>query len=140
MLQRGEESRAAINNDDPQTSQRDKMMQTANFEQIAAATKANADALTKSGNAAIAGYQELAKAYQALATKNAEKLTSSIQALAGVKTPAEFIELQQKLVKEGVEAAVADSKNIAELTQSVFTQAFEPVKSQIETLQKSVAK
>ncbi|MBI2241115.1 MAG: phasin family protein [Magnetospirillum gryphiswaldense] len=116
------------------------MMPTANFEQIAAATKANAEALTKSGSAAIAGYQELAKAYQALATKNAEKLTSSIQALSGVKTPAEFIELQQKLVKEGVESAVADSKNIAELTQSVFTQAFEPVKSQIEALQKSVAK
>lgn len=115
-------------------------MQTANFEQFAAATKANAEALTKCGSAAIAGYQELAKAYQALATKNAEKLTASIQSLAAVKTPAEFIELQQKLVKEGVEAAVADSRNIAELTQSVFTQAFEPVKAQVETLQKSVAK
>lgn len=115
-------------------------MQTANFEQIAAATKANAEALTKSGSAAIAGYQELAKAYQALATKNAEKLTSSIQALAGTKTPAEFIELQQKLVKEGVEAAVADGRNIAELTQSVFTQAFEPIKSQVEALQKGAVK
>ncbi|KAF0220141.1 MAG: hypothetical protein FD176_3392 [Rhodospirillaceae bacterium] len=115
-------------------------MSTANFEQIAAATKANTEALTKSGTAAIAGYQELAKAYQALATKNAEKLTASIQALAGVKNPAEFIELQQKLVKEGVEAAVADSRNIAELTQSVFTQAFEPVKAQVEALQNAVAK
>ncbi|MBR9970257.1 phasin family protein [Magnetospirillum sulfuroxidans] len=115
-------------------------MPTANFEQIAAATKASTEALTKSGSAAIAGYQELAKAYQALATKNAEKLTASMQALASVKNPAEFIELQQKLVKEGVEAAVADSRNIAELTQSVFTQAFEPVKVQVEALQKSVTK
>lgn len=116
------------------------IMPTANFEQIAAATKASTEALTKSGSAAIAGYQELAKAYQALATKNAEKLTASMQALASVKNPAEFIELQQKLVKEGVEAAVADSRNIAELTQSVFTQAFEPVKVQVEALQKSVTK
>lgn len=115
-------------------------MPAANFDQIASAAKANADALTKSGTAAISGYQELAKAYQALATKNAEKLTSSIQALASVKSPAEFIELQQKLIKEGVESAVADSREIAELTQSVFSAAFEPVKSQIEALQKSVAK
>lgn len=115
-------------------------MPAANFDQIATAAKANAEAMTKSGTAAIAGYQELAKAYQALATKNAEKLTASIQSLASVKSPAEFIELQQKLIKEGVESAVADGREIAELTQSVFTAAFEPVKVQIEALQKSAIK
>lgn len=115
-------------------------MTTATIEQITAATKANVEALTQGGNAAIAGFQELAKAYQALATKNAEKLTSSIQALATVKTPAEFAELQQKLVKEAVDAAVADSTKIAELTTSVFTAAFEPVKKQVEAIQKSVKK
>jgi phasin family protein len=115
-------------------------MPTTAVDQITAATKANVDALTKSGNAAIAGFQELAKAYQALATKNAEKLTSSIQALAVAKTPAEFIELQQKLIKEGVDAAVSDSRNIADLTTAVFTAAFEPVQKQVEAVQKAVRK
>ena len=115
-------------------------MTNAAFDQVTAAAKANAEALTQSGNAAIAGFQELAKAYQALATKNAEKLTSSIQALATVKSPEEFVSLQQKLVKEAVDAAVADSTKIAELTSSVFTAAFEPVKKQVEAVQKSVAK
>lgn len=115
-------------------------MPTGTLEQITAATKANADSLTKSGNAAIAGFQELAKAYQALATKNAEKLTASIQALSSVKSPAEFIELQQKLIKEGVDAAVGDSRNIAELTAAVFTAAFEPVQKQVELLQKTAKK
>jgi phasin family protein len=115
-------------------------MPAANLDQFTTAAKANAEALTKSGSAAISGYQELAKAYQALATKNAEKLTASIQALASIKNPNDLIELQQKLVKEGVESAVADSKEIAELTQSVFTAAFEPVKTQIEALQKVVVK
>ncbi|RAU21426.1 hypothetical protein CU669_13445 [Paramagnetospirillum kuznetsovii] len=121
-------------------NQRTSAMSTAAFEQITAATKANAEALTQSGNAAIAGFQELAKAYQALATKNAEKLTSSIQALATVKSPEEFVSLQQKLVKEAVDAAVADSTKIAELTTSVFNAAFEPVKKQVEAVQKSVKK
>ena len=115
-------------------------MPTAAFDQITAATKANADAITQSGNAAIAGFQELAKAYQALATKNAEKLTASIQALATVKSPEEFVSLQQKLVKEAVDAAVADSTKIAELTTSVFNAAFEPVKKQVEAVQKAVKK
>ena len=115
-------------------------MPNATVDQITSATKANADALTKSGNAAIAGFQELAKAYQALATKNAEKLTASIQALASVKSPTDFIELQQKLIKEGVEAAVSDSQEIAKLTAAVFQSAFEPVQKQVEALQKSVKK
>jgi len=110
-------------------------MTTATVDQITATTKANAEALAKSGNAAISGFQELAKAYQALATKNAEKLTASIQALASVKSPVEFVELQQKLIKEGVESAVSDSRNIAELTTAVFTAAFEPVKQQVEAIQ-----
>lgn len=113
-------------------------MPAATIEKITAATQANAEALTKSGNAAIAGYQELAKAYQDLATKNAEKLTASIQALASVKTPTDFTDLQQKLVKEAVEAAVADSKKIADLTTSVFTAAFEPVQAQFQALQKVI--
>lgn len=115
-------------------------MPTTAVDQITAATKANVDALTKSGNAAIAGFQELAKTYQALATRNAEKLTASIQALAVTKTPAEFIELQQRLIKEGVDAAVSDSRNIADLTTAVFTAAFEPVQKQVEAVQKSVRK
>ncbi len=109
-------------------------------DQITTATKANVEALTKGGNAAIAGFQELAKAYQALATKNAEKLTASLQALVAVKSPTEFVELQQKLIKEGVEAAVSDSRNIAELTTSVFTAAFEPVKQQVEAVQSAARK
>ena len=72
-----------------------------------------------------------------MATKNAKNLTAAMQALAAVKSPAEFIELQQRLIKEGVEAAVSDSRHIAQLTTAVFTAAFEPVKKQIEAVQKT---
>jgi phasin family protein len=92
----------------------------------------NAEALTVSGNASRAAVQELTRAYQELATKNAKNLAAAMQALAAVKSPAEFIQLQQRLIKEGVEAAVSDSRHIAQLTTSVFTAAFEPVKKQLE--------
>jgi phasin family protein len=99
--------------------------------------KSSAVALTVSSNASRAAVQELIRAYQELATKNAKNLTNAMQALAAVKSPAEFIELQQRLIKEGVEAAVSDSRQIAQLTTAVFTAAFEPVKKQIEAAQKS---
>jgi phasin family protein len=99
--------------------------------------KGNADALTVSGNASRAAVQELTKAYQELTTKNARNLAAAMQAVAGVKSPAEFIELQQRLIKEGVETAVGDSQRIAQLTTAVFTAAFEPVKKRFEAVQNS---
>lgn len=115
-------------------------MATKSVEQFATVAKDSADALTKSGNAAITGLTSLTKAYQDIATRNFEKLTASVQALASVKTPVEFFEIQQKLIKESLETTVADTRAIAELTTSVFTAAFEPVQKQIETLQNSVKK
>jgi phasin family protein len=96
-----------------------------------------AEAFTESGNASRAAVQELTRAYQELATKNGKNLTAAVQALSAVKSPTEFFELQQKLIKDGVEAAVADGRHIAQLTTAVFTAAFEPVKKQIEAVQKT---
>src|ERR1700675_4331546 len=48
--------------------------------------KGNAEALTVSGNASRAAVQELTRAYQELATKNAKNLTAAMQALAAVKS------------------------------------------------------
>jgi phasin family protein len=98
--------------------------------------KGNADALGESGNASRAAVQELTNAYRELATKNAKNLTAAMQALAAVKSPAEFMELQQRLIKEGVQAAVTDSQHIADLTSALFTAAFEPVRKQIDAVQK----
>jgi len=94
--------------------------------------------LTESGNASRAAFQELTKAYQELATKNAKTLTAAIQALSAVKNPVEFIELQQKQIKEGVQAALSDSQHIAQLTAAVITAAFESAKKLIEAAPKIV--
>ena len=51
----------------------------------------NAEALTESGNSSRAAIQELTKAYQELAAKNAKNLTAAMQSLAAVKSPTEFM-------------------------------------------------
>jgi len=99
-------------------------------------TKDNVDALTESGSASTAAVRELTRAYQELATKNVKNLTAAMQALGTVKSPTEFIEVQQRLIREGVAAAVSDSEHIARLTTAVFTSAFEPVRKRMETAQK----
>jgi len=97
--------------------------------------KPNIDSIIKSTDASNTAIQELAKAYQELAARNTKNVMAAIQALSTVKSPAEFFELEQKLIKEGVDAAVRDSQHIAQLTSAVFTAAFEPVKKQIKATQ-----
>ena len=90
-------------------------------------SEVNAETRADAGNASRPAVQELAKAYQDMAARNAKNLTDAMQALVAVKTPTEFMELQQRLVREGVEAAVKDSQRIAQLTAAVFTSAFQPL-------------
>ncbi len=99
--------------------------------------KESSNTLTESGKGSAAAVQDLTKAYQELAAKNVKNLTAAMEALIAAKNPAEFMELQQRLIKEGVDAAVSDSRRIAQLTSAVFTAAFEPVKKQIEAAQKT---
>jgi len=99
--------------------------------------KESSNTLTESGKGSAAAVQDLTKAYQELAAKNVKNLTAAMEALIAAKNPAEFMELQQRLIKEGVDAAVSDSRHIAQLTSAVFTAAFEPVKKQIEAAQKT---
>ncbi len=99
--------------------------------------KGGAEAVTESGAASSAAIQELTKAYQELAIRNAKNLTAAMDALAKVKSPPDLIALQQKLMKEGVEAAINDSQTIARLTGAMFAAAFEPLKKQIESVQKT---
>jgi len=96
------------------------------------AMRDTAAALTENGNASRAAIQELTRAYQELATKNVSKLTAAMRTLATVKSPTEFIDTQQRLIKEGVETAISDSQQITQLTTAVFTAAFEPTKKQAE--------
>lgn len=102
--------------------------------------KDGSSALSESGKGSAAAVVDLTKAYQELAAKNIKKLTEAVATLTSAKNPTEFLELQQKLVKDGIESAVNDSRHIAELTTAVFATAFEPMKKQFEAAQKSVTK
>ena len=100
--------------------------------------KSNADTMTKTGTAAFAGFQELAREYQAIASRNSAKVMSSIHALATVKTPQDYMELQRRLFTESVQSAVSDFQTIARLTTAAFNVSFDPLRHQVEREQRNV--
>ncbi len=89
-------------------------------EKISGDAKDNAKAMSKGGAIAMDGFQELA-------ARNVEKLGDALREISSVKTPVEFFEVQQRLIKESFDAALSDSRAIAELTASVFSTAAEPM-------------
>jgi len=86
------------------------------------------------GDGAMSGLESLALAYQDIATRYVEKQVAAFETLSSVKTPMEFFLAQQKLLKDGLDGAVADCQIIAELTASAFTAAFRPVRKQIAAI------
>jgi phasin family protein len=97
--------------------------------------KDSSNTLAESGKGSAAALKDLTHAYRELASNNVKSLTAAVEALVAVKSPGDFLTLQQKLIKDGMATAVSDSRRIAELTTAVFTAAFDPVKKQIETAQ-----
>ncbi len=85
-----------------------------------------AERFTSKSHAALGHFHELTSAYQAISTKNVEKLTASISALSSAKEPAEFMHLQQKFMTEAINAAIADAAHIVKLTAAAFTSAAKP--------------
>lgn len=108
------------------------------FEKFVALGKENAEAVVKSSTLAAKGFEEIAKASQAYLTESTEKANAAVKALFSVKTPAEFADLQGKLARESVESAIAESRKLAELSQTVFTAALEPLNARIAAFQSLV--
>jgi hypothetical protein len=63
--------------------------------------KGNTEALSQVGAALSAAIEKLTRAYQDLATRTVKNLTAAMEALAKVKSPTEFVVLQQTKANQG---------------------------------------
>ncbi|HSV28931.1 MAG TPA: phasin family protein [Candidatus Omnitrophota bacterium] len=105
------------------------------FEQFIAMGKDNAEAMVKAGNVAMKGFEELQKAWQSAAARSVEKTDAAVKAMASCKSPVEIAEIQSKLARESVETAIVETRKFAELSQSVFTAALEPLNARMSAFQ-----
>lgn len=109
------------------------------FDKFLTLGKENADAVAKSGAAAMKGFEDFAKASQAYVAKSTEKADAAVKALMSVKTPAELADLQTKLARDSIETVISEGRKFAELSQIVLTAALEPLNARVAAFQ-SLAK
>ena len=108
------------------------------LDKLVAFSKDNTDALVKSSTAAFKGIEELSKVGQSLATKAVSQTDAAVKALTAVKSPVELVDVQGRLAREAVEAAIADGRQLFDVLGAVYTSAFEPIKDRFVALQSLV--
>jgi phasin family protein len=102
------------------------------YEEIASFGKANVEALVQSSTLALKGAEELTKVFAALGNQNVERASAAVKALAGVRSPADLIQLQSQLTREGTDSLVSDSRKIAEIVNTIVTSALEPLQARFK--------
>lgn len=110
------------------------------MDEIVAFNKGNFDAAVKTGNLAVKGFEALSKAYMAAAKVQFDAFEGYAKAVSGVKNVNDAVELQSTMFKKNIDAAVAESKKLAELHVKVANDTFAPITERVEAAQKVAEK
>lgn len=107
---------------------------TKNFDEVSAFSKANYDAFTASGNAAVKLAQSVNADLVAASKKAVEKNIDDMKALFAVKSPADFFTLQADLMKGRYEELVAETTRLNEVATNATEEVINPLKSRYEEI------
>lgn len=98
---------------------------------MGAFTKGNVEAVVESTKILATGLQEMTKSYAAETKTVVETMTSEIKELASVKSPAEFFEKQNAMMRKQFDAAVAATSKNSEAMLKLASEAFQPISNRV---------
>jgi phasin len=99
------------------------------FETIGAATSEVADVMKNCCSTALKGMQDYNSKIVEFTQANTKSYVEFVQKLAGVKSPAEFIEVSTDHGRYQLETVTEQAKQLAELAQKVTLATAEPLKT-----------
>jgi hypothetical protein len=98
---------------------------------MGAFTKGNMEAVVESSKILATGLQEMGKSYAAETKSVVETMTAEIKDLASVKSPAEFFEKQNAMLRKQFDAAMAVSSKNSEAMLKLASEAFQPISNRV---------
>ena len=109
------------------------------YEKFKAVAEENTAMLETAYTTASKGSTEYGLKVLEVARANTGAMFDYVEALFGVKSPSEFIELSTKHAREHFETLTGQGKELAGLAQKVATETAEPIKSGVSKAMKKVA-
>ena len=110
------------------------------YEEYTAFSKANLDALVKSGTVAAKGAEDLNKELLAFARASFDKSVAAGRALLSAKSINEVVELQNSYAKQSFDSFVAEATKLQELSVKVANEAFAPLNARVNAAVEKFAK
>ncbi|SDE62215.1 phasin family protein [Rhodospira trueperi] len=104
------------------------------YEDLMSFNKDNIDAATAAGKAFAKGLEDISKEAVSFSSKSMDGAVAASKQLGACKTPADFTNLQTKLVKDNWEIMVAQSKKMTELSNDVLKSAMSPLQARTKTV------
>lgn len=98
---------------------------------MGAFTKGNVEAVVESTKILATGLQEMGKSYAAETKTVVETMQAEMKELAAVKSPAEFFEKQNALLRKQFDAAVAATSKNSEAMLKLASEAFQPISNRV---------
>lgn len=93
--------------------------------------KGNVEAVVEASKIFATGVQDISRSAVADSKTAFDSVTAEVKELASVKTPAEFFQLQQALIKKHFDDAVAYSSKSSEATLKLVNEAFAPISTRM---------
>ena len=108
--------------------------------EVGAFAKGNVEAMVQSTKILASGMQEMGKGYVAEAKTAFETMTADAKDLASAKSPTEFFEKQNAILKKNFDAAVAKSSKSSEAMLKLVNEAFQPLSTRMSLAMEKVKK
>jgi phasin len=109
------------------------------YEKMKAVAEENTEMLETVYTTASKGSTEYGLKVIEVARANTDAMFDYVEAMFGVKSPSEFVELSTKHAREQFETFTGQGKELAGLAQKVATETAEPIKSGVSKAMKKVA-
>lgn len=100
--------------------------------------KDQVEAVMKSGNVFMKGFEDIVKTCVTLAQTSAEKNAQAVKSMMSCKTVTEFTETQNKWVQQNFDDFMSGATRLSELSVKLTTEALEPINDQVgKTIRKA---
>ncbi len=105
-----------------------------NYETYLNFGKENADALVKSGTAAVKGFEALTKFYSTVANRSIEMTSDAVKTLTTAKTPVDVQAALGGIAKQGFDSFVTDARAAQELTGALVNESLAPITERFQAV------
>jgi phasin family protein len=110
------------------------------YDELAALGKENVDAFVKASSVLVKGFETFGKEVATYSQASIEKSVSNAQALFGVKTLRDLVELQSEFAKEAFDSWVEQGTKLGEIGVKVANEAFGPIQERVNASVEKILK